>query len=141
MKTYRAYIDGASRGNPGPAGVGIVIEDEKGGFQRGIYQYLGELTNNQAEYGALILLLRELIHGHHYLKKAAKVVIYSDSRLLVKQMKGEFKVKSDNIRKYHRAAVRLVEAANFSVEFHHVPRENNKRADKLANLALDNHNT
>ena len=138
MKLYYAFIDGASRGNPGKAGAGIRIVDEEGKFDRGICQYLGDdLTNNQAEYGALILLLRELVHNNYYFNDIGRLIISSDSRLMVKQMSGEFKVKNENLAKYYQAAEALLVKLDFPVEFRDIPREENKQADKLANLGID----
>ena len=136
--TYQAYIDGSSRGNPGKAGAGISIENENRGFYRGICQFLGKrLTNNQAEYGALILLLREVVFSKHIFEDIDNLEIFSDSKLLVKQMRGEFKVKNKNIMKYHLAARKLLEQIKFPVKFHNIPRERNRKADRLANIALD----
>jgi len=139
MRELRAFIDGASRGNPGNAGAGIVIEEQKGNFYKGIYQYLGELTNNQAEYSALIILLRELTENSYFSGKVEKVVINSDSELLIKQLNGEYKVKSKNLMKYHLMVRKLMETAEFKIIYRHIPRTENKKADKLANLALDNY--
>jgi len=139
MKELRAFIDGASRGNPGNAGAGIIIESQKGSFQKGIYQYLGKLTNNQAEYSALIILLKELNENIYYSGKVESVVINSDSELLIKQLRGEYKVKSRNLMKYHLQVRKLMEEAKFKIIYRHIPRTENKKADKLANLALDNH--
>ena len=138
MAELNVYIDGASRGNPGPAGAGICITDQDSVFQRGISHYLGDkLTNNQAEYGALILLLRDAAAGQHIFRNADIITILSDSQLLVKQMTGKFRVKSQNIVKYHNAARKLIEQLNFPVKFRIIPREENKIADKLAKLAVD----
>jgi len=137
MPNYIAFIDGASKGNPGPAGAGIVIRQPDSNFERGIAQFLGNLTNNQAEYGALIILLRELIQAGHYLKDIEKVDIYSDSQLLVRQLQGSYKIKSQNLIKYHLTVRKLLEEADFKVEFHHIPREKNRKADKLASLAVE----
>lgn len=124
--------DGGARGNPGPAGIGIVIEDasdgktliEHGGF-------IGHATNNQAEYQALLWGLNKALE-----LGARRVEVRSDSELLVKQMNGSYKVKNPELGK------RFLEAKNLStrighVTFRHVPREQNARADALANRAMD----
>ncbi len=135
---FYAFIDGSSRGNPGPAGAGICLCGADRTFRRGVAHYLGEeLTNNQAEYGALILLLRDAAAGLHVFKKIDRLVVYSDSELLVKQMRGEFKVKSPNLVKYHIEARKLLAQTPFPVEFKAIPRKENTVADKLANLAVD----
>lgn len=124
------YIDGASRGNPGASGVGIVMCDENRREIQALKRYIGEATNNVAEYIALILALQEAA------KVGVKdVTVYSDSELVVRQVKGTYKVKDnklkqlytlfDNLKGYFR---------DFSVEY--IGREENKRADKLATQAI-----
>jgi ribonuclease HI len=141
------YIDGASRGNPGPAGVGAVIR-----FGHKVYRYkkyLGKTTNNRAEYQALILALdkaREILRGVYPLNGRAqnhntrleidKIICYSDSQLLVRQLRREYKVKDKELGKLFVQAWNLSQNLP-SVEYHHIPREKNKDADKLANKAID----
>lgn len=126
------HVDGASRGNPGPSSCGIVIEVD--GFPvREIGVYLGSTTNNVAEYCGLILALYEARDAG-----ASEVVVYSDSKLCVQQIKGEFKVSAEHIKPLHNKVMRL---------FNHfekwditlIPREDNQRADHLANRVLDLH--
>jgi ribonuclease HI len=124
------WIDGGARGNPGPAGIGVVLEDGKGGRDT-FYGYLGFATNNVAEYAALLILLH---HAHR--RDARELTIHSDSQLLVKQMRGEYRVKNPRLQRMHAAARRLV-ARIPRVTFHHVPREENSEADRLANKAMD----
>ena len=127
----RAYIDGGARGNPGPAGYGVRIEDEGGNLIEELYQPLGVATNNVAEYNGLLAALRWAVdHGER------EVHIRSDSELLVKQMRGEYKVKHPGLQPlYVRARLLAVEIGD--VRFEHVRREFNKEADRLSNLGMD----
>lgn len=126
-----AHIDGGARGNPGPAGYGVVITDQAGGKVAALSEYLGHQTNNYAEYNGLLAALEyALQHGH----KALKVV--ADSELLVKQIRGEYKVKSPNLAELHRRAKEMIAGLEwFSIQ--HVLRGGNQEADRLANLAMD----
>src|SRR6202045_4879749 len=126
-----AHSDGGARGNPGPAGYGVVIQDEAGKKVAALSQYLGHQTNNFAEYQGLIAALEYAIeHGH----KALKVV--SDSELLVRQIKGIYKVKNLTLKELHaRAKELIVQLEWFSID--HALREHNREADELANQAMD----
>jgi ribonuclease HI len=126
-----AHTDGGARGNPGPAGYGVVIEDQGGRKVATLSEYLGHQTNNFAEYQALIGALEyALTHGH----KALKVI--SDSELLVKQIKGIYKVKNLALQDLHARAKELIsQLAWFSIG--HALREHNREADRLANDAMD----
>ena len=126
-----ANTDGGARGNPGPAGYGVVIKDQDGKKVAGLSEYLGHQTNNFAEYSALLAALRYAVeHG----PKALKVI--SDSELLVKQIKGQYKVKNLALQELHRTAKDLISKLEwFSIE--HSFREQNQEADRLANEAMD----
>jgi ribonuclease HI len=126
-----AHIDGGARGNPGPAGYGVVITDQAGRKVAALNEYLGHQTNNYAEYSGLLAALDyALKHGH----KALKVV--ADSELLVKQIRGEYKVKSPSLLElYQRARKMIGQLEWFSIQ--HVLRGGNQEADRLANLAMD----
>jgi ribonuclease HI len=126
-----AHSDGGARGNPGPAGYGVVIKDEAGRKVAALSQYLGHQTNNFAEYQGLIAALEYAIeHGN----KALKVV--SDSELLVRQIKGIYKVKNSTLQELHGRAKELIGQLDwFSIE--HALREHNREADELANQAMD----
>jgi ribonuclease HI len=126
-----AHSDGGARGNPGPAGYGVVIEDETGGRIAGLSHYLGHQTNNFAEYQGLIAALEyALEHGYRALK------VVSDSELLVRQIKGIYKVKNATLRDLHSRARKLIEQLDwFSIQ--HARREHNREADLLANQAMD----
>jgi len=126
-----AHCDGGARGNPGPSGYGVVIQDEAGRKIAALSQYLGHQTNNFAEYQGLIAALEYAIeHGH----KALKVV--SDSELLVRQIKGIYKVKNLTLQELHARAKELIAQLEwFSID--HALREHNREADELANQAMD----
>lgn len=124
-------IDGAARGNPGPAGYGIAVSNEDGEILHEAYGYLGEQTNNIAEYCALIAALELASY-----KKWQDIRIRSDSQLMVRQLNGEYKVKNPRLKELFSTARRFIRTFNsFSIE--HVRRENNKEADSLANQAVD----
>ena len=126
-----AHTDGGARGNPGPAGYGVVIKDETGKKVAGLSEYLGHQTNNFAEYKALIAAL-EYALKHEY--KTLKLI--SDSELLVRQIKGIYKVKNAALQDLHaRAKVLIGQLEWFSIE--HALREHNQEADQLANEAMD----
>lgn len=123
--------DGASRGNPGPAAAGIVIERDDGVVLASLGQYLGEMPNNQAEYQALILGLRAVTEYH-----PAAVTVYMDSELVVRQMTGVYQVRNAALLLLYQEAQTLVQALPL-VAFIHVRRAENARADRLANQALN----
>ena len=126
-----ARIDGGARGNPGPAGYGVLLEDRAGRRLAELCHYLGPRTNNFAEYSGLIAAL-EYAAAHP--PKAVKVL--SDSELLVKQMRGEYKVKSPELRPLYEKARALSHRLEwFAIE--HVARRENREADRLANRAMD----
>jgi probable phosphoglycerate mutase len=126
-----AYIDGGARGNPGPAGYGARIEDGSGNVLAELHGGLGIATNNVAEYNGLLAALRWAVeHGQRDLH------IRADSELLVKQMRGEYKVKHPGLQPLYGQA-RLLIARLGRVRFEHVRREFNKEADRLSNLGMD----
>jgi len=126
-----AHSDGGARGNPGPAGFGVVIKDESGRKVAALSEYLGHQTNNFAEYQGLIAALEYAIeHG----PKALKLI--SDSELLVRQIKGIYKVKNATLQDLHGRAKELIAQLDwFSIG--HAFREQNQEADRLANEAMD----
>jgi ribonuclease HI len=125
------HADGASRGNPGEAGIGAVIADPQGRTIKEIKLYLGMTTNNVAEYRALIYALEKAWH-----LGASKVRIYLDSELVVRQMRGEYKVREAHLKILNQQAVEaLNHFSKYSID--HIPREENRRADQLANEAID----
>ena len=124
------FVDGASRGNPGQAGAGVVI-DTGGGKVYRCGEYIGEATNNEAEYRALLLGMQRAEE-----LGVEEMEIRSDSELMVKQMNGHYKVKSPQLQEFYFKAIKMISSFE-KVTFGHVPRENNKEADRLANLAID----
>ena len=129
--TLRIHVDGASRGNPGEAGFGIHVAAADGETVAELYGYLGQATNNVAEYQALIHALRWALD-----RGSARVEVFSDSQLLVRQVEGRYRVKSPGLQPLFSEATGLV--ARFdSIALRHVPRERNREADALANRAVD----
>ncbi len=129
MKNIEIYIDGASKGNPGPSGIGVVICRD-GQTIKNVSNYIGEATNNIAEYTALIFGLREGIALN-----AQSISVNTDSQLLYRQIKKIYKIKNLNILKLYNQAVGLMSAFK-DVSIKHIPREINKGADKLASKAV-----
>ncbi len=126
------YTDGASRGNPGPAAIGVVVTSSSGEVLQEISEYLGDdHTNNFAEYSAVLCALKWAISN-----QVSSLELRSDSELMVKQMNGLYKVKSDSIKPLYLECVQLIKKIG-KVEFRHIRREFNKEADRLANEALD----
>ena len=126
-----AYIDGGARGNPGPAGYGVRVETDDGSLIEELHGGLGIATNNVAEYNGLLAALRYAVaHGHR------DVRIKADSELLVKQMRGEYKVKHPGLQPLYQEARQLALRLD-RVTFEHVRREFNKEADRLSNLGMD----
>lgn len=129
--TLIIYVDGASRGNPGKSGAGAVIKTEAGKTLKRLKKPLGVTTNNVAEYMALIMALEEAkaLGGED-------VRVFADSELLVKQINGEYRVKSEGLKNLYSHAVTLKQGfSGFGIT--HIPREKNKEADILANSAID----
>ena len=131
MRRLILETDGASRGNPGLAGAGIIIKDERGRKLESLHSFLGVTTNNQAEYQALIQGL-EAVSRHN----PDAVLVQMDSELVVKQMNGQYRVRSPEIVPLFTQAVELVTTLP-DVSFVHIPRERNRGADRLSNLAID----
>ena len=129
--TIIASIDGGARGNPGQAGFGVYVEDEAGTEIASLYGYLGERTNNVAEYAGLLAALRFAFE-----RGIERIAIRSDSQLLVRQINGEYRVKNPTLQRLHATAKRLMQRIG-SVTIRHVRREENRDADRLANEAMD----
>jgi ribonuclease H / adenosylcobalamin/alpha-ribazole phosphatase len=128
---FTAFIDGGARGNPGPAGWGALIRDHAGEVVAELHGSIGTATNNVAEYCGLLETLRWCLS-----QQATRVSVKSDSLLLVQQMRGAYKVKSEGLKPLC-AQARLLATRIGRVTFDHVPREQNKDADRLANKAMD----
>lgn len=125
------YTDGASRGNPGEAGAGVVILDRVGNVVKELKEYLGNTTNNSAEYRALILGLQEVLR-----LGGTKVTIFSDSELMVNQIKGSYNVKNQGLLLLYKEVNELLEKF-LKYDINHIRREENRHADRLANEAID----
>ncbi len=140
LKTYNltVYTDGASRGNPGKSGAGIFIIDEDNKKTTSLKQYLGILTNNEAEYRAFIIAL-EYLYKSKFTNGAEifNILFLSDSQLLINQINGVYSVKSPNIIPLYNKAKKLIENLNAAYSFKHIPRSLNFKADQLANSAID----
>jgi ribonuclease HI len=126
-----AYIDGGARGNPGPAGYGVRLERPDGTLVEELHGGLGIATNNVAEYNGLLAALRWAVDHDE-----REVTVRADSELLVKQMRGEYKVKHPGLQPLY-ARARLLVSELDKVTFEHVRREKNKDADRLSNLGMD----
>jgi ribonuclease HI len=126
-----AYIDGGARGNPGPAGYGVRFVTPEGAVLDELHEAIGIATNNIAEYRGLLAALAYAIDRGH-----DAVHVRSDSELLVRQMRGEYRVKHPGLQPLHQQARRLM-ARLKQVTFEHVPRAKNAAADRLANQAMD----
>jgi len=125
------YIDGASRGNPGRAGAGVWVTDEEGQPLRALGRYLGRMTNNEAEYWALLIGIREAKR-----MGAAFIRVYTDSELIAKQVNGIYRVRHPNLKSLHQAVLDVLKGFR-SYEVIAIPREGNAQADRLANQAID----
>ncbi len=132
MSKLIIYTDGGARGNPGPAAIGVVISNDAGAELKRVGQYIGETTNNQAEYQALIEALKQAA-----VLGAERLVCHLDSELVVRQLQGQYKIKEPTLQSLAQEALRLMTKFE-QVQFQHIPREKNKLADQLVNEALDN---
>ena len=130
-KKVLLYSDGGSRGNPGPAGIGVVLLDASKKKIKEVYKYIGETTNNVAEYNALLCGVEEALS-----LGSDEIVIHMDSELIVKQLNGEYKVKSDDMKPLFEKALGMLKQFK-SFEVKHIERSKNKEADKLVNKAIN----
>ena len=137
MKKLIVYTDGGSRGNPGPSAIGAAVYNENNEIIKEYSEYIGEGTNNEAEYQAVIFALKKIKHLFGKKKiKELDIEIKSDSEFLVKQLQGKYKVLEPRIQSL------FLEIWNLKIDFgkitfFHIPREENKKADSLVNEALD----
>lgn len=136
------FIDGASRGNPGEAGIGILIKSENGETVFSAAGYGGKMTNNQAEYHALIAALTKIKKNPSLLsptgtEKPDSIIIHSDSELVVRQLNGQYKVKEPELKKLFTAAKELIRSIPSKIVIKHIKRELNREADRLANAGID----
>lgn len=139
MRTEKliVYTDGGARGNPGPAGVGVVIKDAEGKVLHVFSKDIGKRTNNEAEYEGIILALQKLkhIYGKDKLEHL-EIEMRTDSQLIARQIRGEYKVKMEHLKPLFMEVYNLKTEFG-KVEFVEIPREKNKEADALANEAMD----
>jgi len=131
-KQLSIFVDGAAKGNPGPAGIGVVITDTKANVVSEIARYIGNTTNNVAEYTALIFGMEEARN-----LGTSELIINTDSELLAKQLGGEYKVKSSSLKELYTKVMQILKSFN-EVRVNQIKREENKGADRLANKAIDN---
>jgi ribonuclease HI len=125
------HADGASRGNPGEAGVGIVIADPQGRTVKEWKQFIGVATNNVAEYSAVLIALEKALD-----LGAQEATLFLDSELVARQLQGEYRVREDHLKALHRQVITLLNRLT-KYAIHAIPREENRRADQLANEAID----
>jgi len=136
------FIDGASRGNPGEAGIGILIKSDKGETVFSAAGYGGKMTNNQAEYHALIAALTKIKKSPSLLLQAGtedtdSIIIHSDSELVVRQLNGQYKVKEPELKKLFTTVKELIRTIPSKIVIKHIKRELNRDADRLANAGID----
>jgi len=137
MADIIVYTDGGARGNPGPAAIGVVVQDRTGKVLKEHSAYIGETTNNQAEYEALVQALDELkkMFGAGLCDLAVEVRM--DSELVVRQLEGRYKVKDPGLKQQFAKAAKLRQEAVPNITFVHIPRGENAHADALVNECLD----
>ncbi len=131
LKSIEIFVDGASRGNPGPSGIGVVFFDDKKNIVKKLFKFIGNTTNNIAEYTALIYGLQEAL-----IDRYENVTVRSDSELMTKQLRGEYRVKNENLRPYYEQFLHLSRGFK-KIEVVAIDRKDNGVADKLANKAVD----
>ena len=129
--TLHIYADGGSRGNPGPAGIGVVIKGSDNSTIEEVSKFIGNATNNVAEYMAAIYGLQEAC-----IRKASNITLNLDSQLVARQLKGEYRVKNQDLRKFVDLALNVMRGFD-KVEIREISREENKEADALVNKALN----
>lgn len=135
---FTLYADGGARGNPGPAGAGAVVFDSMGKRVVEVADYLGETTNNVAEYEAVLRGLKALVAEYEgEFLRSVPLEIRMDSKLVIEQLKGAYRVKHPNLVPRYLEVKNMITRNFTTVRFTHVPREQNKDADELANRAMD----
>lgn len=130
-----AFTDGASRGNPGNAAIGIIVKDDQGNTVVTHKKYLGTATNNVAEYSALLECIELVKNSETY--HCTDLVIHTDSELMARQMNGEYKVKDSGLKVLFQKVRAALTSASFKFTIRHIPRSLNSEADALANEAID----
>jgi ribonuclease HI len=138
MQNIFVYTDGGARGNPGPAAIGVYIENEKGEKLYGLGKKIGETTNNVAEYSAIIEAYNWLLLNRESLGENSKIYFYMDSLLAYSHIKKIYKIKNENLRQLVFTIWEKEKQLSLPVSYAHVRREGNTKADFLVNQALDN---
>lgn len=136
MRNISIHTDGGSRGNPGPAAIGVFIEDENKTLAE-IGKRIGEATNNVAEYKAVLEALSWILENKEKIK-GSEINFFIDSQLIYSQIIGVYKIKNDNLRTILFEIRKKEAEINITINYNHIPREENKKADTLVNMALDN---
>ena len=135
--TLNIYTDGGARGNPGPAALGVYIENDKGKTLIKIGRTLGDTTNNIAEYSAILEGLSWVLLHREEMPKLIKINFFMDSNLASSQLNGLYKIKSPHLRDYLFKIREKEGELKIPINYSHIPREENKKADRMVNLALD----
>lgn len=130
--TIHAFTDGASRGNPGESGIGVLLKDDTGNTLASFHGYIGRATNNVAEYAALLKCLRAAAK-----LECSSLIVHSDSELMVRQLSGSYKVKDSNLRSLYKKVQAVLSKAPYAFLIVHIERSQNREADHLANLGID----
>lgn len=137
-KILNIYTDGGSRGNPGPAALGVYVENDKGDVLVEIGKTLGITTNNVAEYSAIIAGLTWAVRNKSLMLDLSKLNFFMDSQLAAQQLNGVYKVKNTKLRELIFLIKEKEAEMDLPIYYSHIPREQNKKADRLVNVALDN---
>lgn len=132
------FTDGGSRGNPGPSALGVYIENQSGATLDEIGEYLGITTNNIAEYSAIVAALSWVLKHREEMPLLKRVNFYMDSQLAMSQLNGLYRIKNPKLRELLFIAKQKEAEIKVPVTYSHVPREQNKKADRMVNVALDN---
>ena len=130
--TIHAFTDGASRGNPGESGIGIVLKDVEGRLVQSYSEYIGSATNNVAEYTALLKCL-QLASA----VQCNELIVHSDSELMVRQLNGVYKIRDRALKQFYQRIQDLLRNASYTAQFKYIVREENSEADELANHGID----
>lgn len=135
-KNISIYTDGGSRGNPGPAAIGIVFYNESGEIIHEHKKAIGYATNNEAEYRAILEALK-ILSKSDWFEENIPIDCFLDSQLVVEQLNGRYKIKQPHIAEFVGGIKSIIQESDLKISFTHIPREKNKEADRLVNEALD----
>lgn len=137
MQKFYVYTDGGARSNPGPAGIGVVILSQDKKVLKRIGKFIGNKTNNQAEYAAVIEAMKALNTFKKDNLICPEVEFYLDSQLVVEQLSGNYKIKNEGLKPLYWDIREKIIDLGCKIKFSYIPREQNKEADKLVNIAID----